>query len=97
MTSSNQQGLRYPLGKTAKILTNWEARFPLFWKLGGVIFFDNGFISDNLETIRYEDLEWNRGLGITFNMPFGPIRIDYAESIKDPSVKQFHFGFLYSF
>ena len=97
MTSSNQQGRRYPLGKTAKILTNWEARFPLFWKLGGVIFFDNGFISDNLETIRYEDLEWNRGLGITFNLPFGPIRIDYAESIKDPSVKQFHFGFLYSF
>ena len=97
MTSISPEGLEYPLGKTAKILTNWEVRFPLFWKLGGVLFYDGGFIADNLENIKKENIEWNRGLGMTFNLPFGPIRIDYAESLNDSSVKQFHFGFLYSF
>ncbi len=97
MTLKNTQGFEYPLGKTAKILTNWEIRFPLFWKLGGVLFYDGGFIADKLESIKKENIEWNRGLGLTFNLPFGPIRIDYAESLNNPSIKQFHFGFLYSF
>ena len=97
MTLINDQGLEYPLGKTAKILTNWEVRFPLFWKLGGVLFYDGGYITDKLESIKNQNIEWNRGLGLTFNLPFGPIRIDYAESLNDPSIKQFNFGFLYSF
>ena len=97
MTLINDQGLEYPLGKTAKILTNWEVRFPLFWKLGGVLFYDGGYIADKLESIKNRNIEWNRGLGLTFNLPFGPIRIDYAESLNDPSIKQFNFGFLYSF
>jgi len=97
MTFINEQGLKYPLGKTAKVLTNWELRFPLFYKFGGVLFYDGGFISEKIENIGKDDIKWNRGLGITFNLPFGPIRVDYAESLNDPSIKQFHFGFLYSF
>lgn len=97
MTAINKSGIRYPLGNTAKILTNWEIRFPLVWKLGVVLFYDGGYISDTIDSIAKEDLQWNRGAGITFNLPFGPIRIDYAESLADPSVKQFHFGFLYAF
>ena len=97
MTLTNEQGLQYPLGKTAKILTNWEVRFPLFWKFGAVLFYDGGYITDKFETIRNEDIKWNRGLGITFNLPFGPIRIDYGENLHDPKINQFHFGFLYSF
>ena len=97
MTLINDQGLEYPLGKTAKILTNWELRIPLFLKLGGVVFYDGGYIADKLESIKNQNIEWNRGLGLTFNLPFGPIRIDYAESLNDPSIKQFNFGFLYSF
>ena len=31
---------KMPLGKEAKILTNWELRFPLFWNMGAVIFYD---------------------------------------------------------
>jgi outer membrane protein insertion porin family len=97
MTAINKSGIRYPLGNTAKILTNWEIRFPLVWKLVVVLFYDGGYISDTIDSIAREDLQWNRGAGITFNLPFGPIRIDYAESLADPSVKQFHFGFLYAF
>jgi len=86
-----------PSGKTAKFLTNWEIRFPLFWKLGVVIFYDGGYISDDLSTILKSDIRWNRGVGITINLPIGPIRIDYGEDLMDPSIKQFHFGLLYSF
>ena len=97
MTDTNESGVVYPLGKTAKVLTNWEIRFPLVWKLGAVLFYDGGYISENLASIGQADIQWNRGAGITFNLPFGPIRIDYAESLADPSVNQFHFGFLYAF
>ena len=86
-----------PSGKTAKFLTNWEIRFPLFWKVGGVFFYDGGYISDDLSVIRKSDIRWNRGIGITINLPIGPIRIDYGEDITDPSIKQFHFGLLYAF
>ena len=88
---------KIPSGKTAKFLTNWEIRFPLFWKVGAVLFYDGGSISNDLITIKSRDLRWNRGVGITINLPIGPIRIDYGEDLNDPSIKQFHFGLLYAF
>ena len=88
---------KMPLGKEAKILTNWELRFPLFWNMGAVIFYDGGYIDDKLSKIKQSDLQWNRGIGITFNLPFGPVRIEYGESIDDKRIKQFQFGFLYAF
>ena len=86
-----------PSGKTAKFLTNWEIRFPLFWKVGAVIFYDGGSINNDLSAIKPSDLRWNRGVGITINLPIGPIRIDYGEDLTDPRLKQFHFGLLYAF
>ena len=88
---------KIPSGKTAKFLTNWEIRFPLFWKVGAVFFYDGGSISNDLTAIKSSDLRWNRGVGITINLPIGPIRIDYGEDLNDPSIKQFHFGLLYAF
>ena len=88
---------KIPSGKTAKFLTNWEIRFPLFWKVGAVLFYDGGSISNDLITIKSRDLRWNRGVGITINLPIGPMRIDYGEDLNDPSIKQFHFGLLYAF
>ena len=97
LTETNDLGILYPSGKTAKLLTNWEVRFPLFWKLGAVLFYDGGLIADKLSDINQDILQWNRGIGITLNLPFGPIRIDFAESVEDQSLNQFHFGFLYAF
>lgn len=94
-TSSDNNTL--PLGQTAKILTNWEVRFPIFGLLGGVLFYDGGTIMDRIQSVQRNDLQWNRGLGITIDLPIGPMRIDYAESLTDPKINQFHFGFLYSF
>ena len=97
MTYERADGTTLPLGKTAKVLSNWEIRFPLFWRLGGVFFYDGGYISDSIESINWRNLQWSKGGGITINLPIGPIRIDYAESEADPTINQIHLGFLYSF
>ena len=97
MTYQTEYGSTLPLGKTSKMLTNWELRFPLFWRLGMVLFYDGGQISDSFQTVQWKDLQWNRGVGITINLPFAPIRVDYGESIKNPNLNKIHFGILYSF
>ena len=97
MTYQTEYGSTLPLGKTSKMLTNWEVRFPLFWKLGMVLFYDGGQISDSFQTVQWKDLQWNRGVGITINLPFAPIRVDYGESIENPNLNKIHFGILYSF
>ncbi|MBT3762765.1 MAG: BamA/TamA family outer membrane protein [Candidatus Marinimicrobia bacterium] len=97
MTYKSEGGVTLPLGMTAKVLSNLEIRFPLFWRLGGVLFYDGGYISDSIESVQWKDLQWNRGIGITIDLPIGPIRIDYAESEEDPTINQIHLGFLYSF
>ena len=97
MTYQTEYGSTLPLGKTSKMLTNWEVRFPLFWRLGMVLFYDGGQISDSFQTVQWKDLQWNRGVGITINLPFAPIRVDYGESIENPNLKKIHFGILYSF
>jgi outer membrane protein insertion porin family len=97
MTYQTEYGSTLPLGKTSKMLTNWEVRFPLFWRLGMVLFYDGGQISDSFQTVQWKDLQWNRGVGITINLPFAPIRVDYGESIENPNLNKIHFGILYSF
>ena len=97
MTYQTEYGSTLPLGKTSKMLTNWEVRFPLFWELGMVLFYDGGQISDSFQTVQWKDLQWNRGVGITINLPFAPIRVDYGESIENPNLNKIHFGILYSF
>ena len=97
MTYQTEYGSTLPLGKTSKMLTNWELRFPLFWRLGMVLFYDGGQISDSFQTVQWKDLQWNRGVGITINLPFAPIRVDYGESIENPNLNKIHFGILYSF
>jgi len=49
------------------------------------------------ESVQLSDLQWNRGVGVTIDLPIGPMRIDYAESVIDAKINQIHLGFLYSF
>ena len=86
-----------PFGNTAKLLTNWEIRLPFSEKIGLVFFYDGGLISQDLRIISLDNIFWNRGIGLTYNSPFGPLRIDYGESINDKSLNQLHFGLGYSF
>ena len=86
-----------PSGDIAMLLTNWEIRFPMPWRLGGVIFADGGNISNDFRSLNTNELVWNYGFALTLNLPVGPIRIDYAQDSKDASINQIQLGFLYAF
>ena len=48
MEVGSDDTLILPFGNTAKLLTNWEIRFPLSEKFGLVVFYDGGLISQDL-------------------------------------------------
>lgn len=90
-------GKQFPLGKTMKILTNWEVRFPLVWLLGGTFFTDGGTITDSYQDLTRSKFYWDYGLGINLNTPFGPVRLDFARYVEDKKIWQVHFGFMHAF
>jgi outer membrane protein insertion porin family len=59
---------------------NAEIRFPLLKDAGlyGVTFFDTGNIKKEGENIRLDDLRESAGLGIRWQSPMGPIRLEYG-------------------
>ena len=86
-----------PSGKEIMVLTNVEARFPLVWGLGGVLFVDGGNIYSESKNISFDSLVWNYGIAFTLKLPVGPIRVDYALDSKNPKIYQIQLGFLYAF
>jgi len=76
------------------LLTNVEARFPLFWRLSGAIFLDGGNVWRNPSDIKLtnfdpgrtsaedSDYRYSFGGGIRFRTPVGPIRIDYGRKLR---------------
>ena len=65
-------------GGLTSLLYNFELRFPIYWKIGGELFFDSGIISDELSGDIFHNLSWDIGVGITVLTPLGPGRIDFA-------------------
>jgi outer membrane protein insertion porin family len=59
---------------------NAEARFPLVKEAGvyGVAFFDTGNIEKEGDMIKLDDLRESAGLGIRWQSPMGPIRLEYG-------------------
>jgi len=60
------------------LVFNVEYRFPLAENFQAVVFADWGQAWDYEESISFEDLKFGRGVGVRFNTPLGPIRLDYG-------------------
>lgn len=60
------------------LVFNVEYRFPLAENFQAVLFADWGQAWDYEESIDFEDLKFGRGVGIRFDTPLGPIRLDYG-------------------
>ena len=97
MIDEEDEDSNIPTGTEIMALTNVEVRFPIMWKLGGVLFFDGGNVYLDSKNIRFDSLVWNYGLALTLNLPVGPIRIDYARDSLNPKIYQIQLGFLYAF
>ncbi len=73
-----------PIGGLSSLLASVEARFPLFpdYNLSGALFWDGGIIDEDEHEFN-GDMGQSIGLGIRFDLPIGPIRLDVAQHIGE--------------
>ncbi|MGA8654832.1 MAG: BamA/TamA family outer membrane protein [Chthoniobacterales bacterium] len=63
-----------PVGGLSRSVFNIEDDFPIFAGIIGAVFFDAG----GLGTSPFADFSTGIGLGLRYNLPVGPIRVDYG-------------------
>jgi len=77
------------------LVFNVEYRFPLAENFQAVVFADWGQAWDYDESINFEDLKFGRGVGVRFDTPLGPIRLDYG--ISEEGIGQTYFSIGHTF
>lgn len=77
------------------LVFNVEYRFPLAENFQAVLFADWGQAWDYEESINFEDLKFGRGVGVRFDTPLGPIRLDYG--ISEEGIGQTYFSIGHTF
>ncbi len=68
-----------------------ETRFPVTRNLGGVLFYDVGYIGRNSFPDDTGDWHSGAGLGVRYKTAFGPIRFDVAVPVSGPDTSGFEF------
>ena len=84
-----------PLGGDVLLIGNLEYRFPIRGNLGAVVFADVGNVFADLDAVALNEVRETVGLGVRFETPIGPLRVDWghlldARSGEDSS--RFHFA-----
>lgn len=88
-----------PEGGLVEMLVNLELRYPIFGRFSGAAFLDAGQVWQDRTDIRLEsfvphgqrdhvdptDFRYTYGLGLRFDTPVGPIRLDYARKWNIPA------------
>ena len=77
------------------LVFNAEYRLPLAKNFQAVLFADWGNAWDIGESINVSDLKFGKGIGIRFNTPIGPIRLDYG--IGEEGIGQTYFSIGHTF
>lgn len=67
-----------PVGGAAQLLANVEWRVPIFGSLGAALFLDSGNTWSGLSQVALGDLRWGAGVGLRFETPVGPLRLEYG-------------------
>ncbi|HSW61824.1 MAG TPA: outer membrane protein assembly factor BamA [Dissulfurispiraceae bacterium] len=67
-----------PVGGNAFFMGNFEFRTSVWKELGLVTFLDWGNIWSRANNFSLIDLKYTTGLGLRYNTPVGPVRIDYG-------------------
>lgn len=73
---------RNPVGGNAFFMGNFEFRTSIWKELGLVMFLDWGNVWSRANDFSLNDLKYSTGLGIRYNTPVGPVRIDYGLKLQ---------------
>lgn len=89
-----------PIGGEFDTIFNVEYTFPLYGELQGAVFYDAGNLLPTSEHPSLDDMRYALGLGLRYQLPIGPIRLDYGFN-PDPQRHEdsgaFHFSFGFAF
>jgi outer membrane protein insertion porin family len=70
-----------PVGGEAVLLFNEEWRTPIWGRLKGVVFFDTGNVYARLQDLDLGDLRSALGVGLRYETPIGPLRVEYGHKL----------------
>jgi outer membrane protein insertion porin family len=89
-----------PIGGEFYTIFNVEYTFPLYGELKGAVFVDAGNLLPNASEPGFDDMRYGVGAGLRYDLPIGPIRVDYGVN-PDPRPTEdfgaFHFSFGFAF
>ena len=89
-----------PIGGEYYSVFNVEYTFPIYGELLGAVFVDAGNLLPDARSPGLNDLRYGIGGGLRYNLPIGPVRLDYG---VNPSPRDgeafgaFHFSFGFAF
>lgn len=89
-----------PTGGNVFLMENLEIRTSLGKGIGIVAFLDGGNVWVKTNDINPADIKFTTGLGLRYNTPVGPIRIDYGHKLqkeKGESSGEIHFSIGHAF
>ncbi len=89
-----------PIGGEFFTTLNVEYTFPLYGELLGAVFVDAGNLLPDARSPGLDNLRYGVGAGLRYNLPIGPIRLDYGVNPSpraDESFGAFHFSFGFAF
>ena len=84
-----------PTGGNAFLMENLELRTSLGKNFGLVTFLDGGNVWVKMNEMKLTDFKFAAGLGLRYNTPVGPVRIDYGRKLqreKGESAGELHFS-----
>ncbi len=67
-----------PIGGNALVLINAEYVRKLTSLFSATVFVDAGNVWESPSAVRWQDIRWGAGLGVWFDTPAGPIRLEYG-------------------
>jgi len=89
-----------PIGGEFYTIFNVEYTFPIYGELQGATFFDAGNLLPTSEHPSLDDMRYALGLGLRYQLPIGPIRLDYGfnpDPHSDEDSGAFHLSFGFAF
>ena len=76
-----------PLGGQTALNANIELRYPIYKELRGVAFVDMGQVDPEAFSLNLSEMRYSCGLGLRYNTPVGPIRLDVGYNLNPPTGK----------